>query len=210
MITPATTGCAAAGGAAYFCQYVKNIIKTDPAFGATDGGPHPHPPARRTERLHDARLPRPDARRPGDEGVGADLGRGHGRSRRPASSAPRRSASRRPPGGSSRSRRTPSFSEDAALANDPNYSSLVYAADYKYGNSTGFPAGSTFKLFTLIDWLEKGHSVNEVAQRPGARHQADDQQLQRRLGQRRRTTASATSAAAAATPARRCSSPRSR
>ena len=35
VITPATTGCAAAGGAAYFCQYVKNIIKTDPAFGAT-------------------------------------------------------------------------------------------------------------------------------------------------------------------------------
>ena len=53
------------------------------------------------------------------------------------------------------------FSEDAALAEDPNYSSLVYAADYKYGNSTGFEAGSTFKLFTLIDWLEQGHSVNE-------------------------------------------------
>ena len=47
-------------------------------------------------------------------------------------------------------------------ANDANYSSLIYAADYQYGNSTGFPAGSTFKLFTLIDWLEKGHSVNEV------------------------------------------------
>ena len=36
VITPPSTGCAAAGGAAYFCQYVKNIIKTDPAFGATD------------------------------------------------------------------------------------------------------------------------------------------------------------------------------
>ena len=30
-----TTGCASAPSAAYFCQYVKNIIKTDPAFGAT-------------------------------------------------------------------------------------------------------------------------------------------------------------------------------
>ena len=65
VITPATTGCAAAGGAAYFCQYVKNIIKTDPAFGATTGGPHPHSSARRSERLHDARLPHPEPGRRG-------------------------------------------------------------------------------------------------------------------------------------------------
>ena len=31
-----------------------------------------------------------------------------------------------------------------------------------FGASTGFNAGSTFKLFTLLDWLEKGHSVNET------------------------------------------------
>ena len=36
VITRATTGCAAAGGAAYFCQYVRDIIENDPAFGATD------------------------------------------------------------------------------------------------------------------------------------------------------------------------------
>jgi membrane peptidoglycan carboxypeptidase len=38
----------------------------------------------------------------------------------------------------------------------------VYAGDSTYGRSTGFQAGSTFKIFTLVDWLEKGHSVNEV------------------------------------------------
>jgi membrane peptidoglycan carboxypeptidase len=38
----------------------------------------------------------------------------------------------------------------------------VFAGDSTYGRSGGFPAGSTFKLFTLIDWLEKGHSVNET------------------------------------------------
>ena len=54
------------------------------------------------------------------------------------------------------------FSEDAAAAADPNKSALVFAGDQKYGSSGGFNAGSTFKLFTLIDWLEKGHSVNEV------------------------------------------------
>ncbi len=38
----------------------------------------------------------------------------------------------------------------------------MFAGDSTYGSSNGFNAGSTFKLFTLIDWLEKGHSVNET------------------------------------------------
>ncbi len=40
--------------------------------------------------------------------------------------------------------------------------SLVFAGDQVHGNSGGFQVGSVYKLFTLIDWLEKGHSVNEV------------------------------------------------
>ena len=35
VISPATTGCTTAGGSAYFCQYVRDIIENDPAFGAT-------------------------------------------------------------------------------------------------------------------------------------------------------------------------------
>ncbi len=35
VITPATTGCTTAGGSAYFCQYVRDVIENDPAFGAT-------------------------------------------------------------------------------------------------------------------------------------------------------------------------------
>ncbi len=38
----------------------------------------------------------------------------------------------------------------------------MFAGDREHGNSGGFQVGSTYKLFTLIDWLEKGHSVNEV------------------------------------------------
>ena len=54
------------------------------------------------------------------------------------------------------------FTEDSNLAaSDPTYSSIVYAGSRALGGSAGFSAGSTFKLFTLIDWLEKGHSVNE-------------------------------------------------
>jgi membrane peptidoglycan carboxypeptidase len=54
------------------------------------------------------------------------------------------------------------FTEDSDLAaTDPAFTSLVYAGDAVHGVSDGFPTGSTFKLFTLIDWLETGHSLFE-------------------------------------------------
>ncbi|WP_239453156.1 MULTISPECIES: transglycosylase domain-containing protein [Microbacterium] len=54
------------------------------------------------------------------------------------------------------------FTEDLDLSSkDPAYTSLVYAGDWAHGVSDGFATGSTFKLFTLVDWLEKGHSLFE-------------------------------------------------
>src|SRR5690606_19812701 len=54
-----------------------------------------------------------------------------------------------------------SESANASLAN--GQSSQVFAADKKHNGSTnGFETGSTWKLFTLLQWLEEGHSVNEV------------------------------------------------
>jgi len=37
-----------------------------------------------------------------------------------------------------------------------------YATDYAYGGSGGFQGGSTYKAFTLINWLQNGHGLNEV------------------------------------------------
>nr|WP_246301192.1 transglycosylase domain-containing protein [Microbacterium immunditiarum] len=52
------------------------------------------------------------------------------------------------------------FTEDRDVAaSDPAFTSLVYAGDAVHGASDGFPTGSTFKLFTLVDWLEKGKSL---------------------------------------------------
>ncbi|HKP08112.1 MAG TPA: transglycosylase domain-containing protein, partial [Microbacterium sp.] len=54
------------------------------------------------------------------------------------------------------------FTEDRDLAlTDPAYTSLVYAGDMMHGVSTGFATGSTFKLFTLVDWLETGHTLSD-------------------------------------------------
>ena len=55
------------------------------------------------------------------------------------------------------------FTQDPELAqSDPSYNSIVFAGDSTNGGSIGFSVGSTFKLFTLVDWLEKGHSLNET------------------------------------------------
>lgn len=40
--------------------------------------------------------------------------------------------------------------------------SINYAADTAYGNSGGFQPGSTYKLFTLLSWLEAGRSPDAV------------------------------------------------
>jgi membrane peptidoglycan carboxypeptidase len=42
-----------------------------------------------------------------------------------------------------------------------NETSVNFSTDYAYGGSTGFPSGSTYKVFTLADWLKTGHSLNE-------------------------------------------------
>ncbi|MFK4804503.1 transglycosylase domain-containing protein [Microbacterium sp. ZW CA_36] len=163
-INPPKTGCANAGGAAYFCQYVKYVILNDPAFGETAedrqetlqrGGlnvyttldPRVQAPAEQAmatyapssiEMRQGTTVPSPG--RFGSTTVSVEAGTG-----RILAMA-----------------QNTKFSEDASVAPDLNYSAQVYAGDLQFGNSTGFNAGSTFKLFTLLDWLEKGKSVNET------------------------------------------------
>jgi membrane peptidoglycan carboxypeptidase len=55
------------------------------------------------------------------------------------------------------------FSADPeVLASSNEYSSLNYSTDYDYGGSSGLQPGSTFKVFTLAEWLNEGHSLNET------------------------------------------------
>jgi membrane peptidoglycan carboxypeptidase len=39
---------------------------------------------------------------------------------------------------------------------------INYSTDKAYGGSSGFQTGSTYKIFTLTDWLENGNSLNDV------------------------------------------------
>ena len=54
------------------------------------------------------------------------------------------------------------YSQDpAVIATGPNYSSVNYNTDYDEGGSSGFQPGSTYKIFTLAEWLKEGHSLEE-------------------------------------------------
>lgn len=152
-LNPPTQGCASAGTSAYFCQYVKSIVLNDEAFGKTQ--------QERTDLLRrgglkiyttlDYRIQNPAAEKMtevvpanadnqyfGAAGVSVEVGTG----------------------------RILSMTQNTTFTETPTddqaYSSLVFAGDRKHGNSDGFQVGSVYKLFTLIDWLEKGHSVREV------------------------------------------------
>ncbi|WP_180968914.1 transglycosylase domain-containing protein [Microbacterium aurantiacum] len=155
VITQPVQGCAAAGDNAYFCQYAKSIVENDPAFGAT-------PEERRTNlRLGgmqiyttlDMRVQQTaiDAVRsqvpqtlPGIlvGGTGVSVEASTGRILAMAQNTV--------------------FNEttSANLANGE--SGVVFAADRAHGGGGGFSTGSTYKLFTLLRWLETGHSVNQV------------------------------------------------
>lgn len=152
-LNPPTQGCASAGRNAYFCQYVKSIVLNDEAFGAT--------PQARSELLRrgglkiytslDFRIQEPAAQAMADivpanydndyfgaAGVSIEVGTGRILSI------------------------TQNTQFDETTTGDQAKSSLVFAGDKQHGNSGGFQVGSVYKLFTLIDWLENGRSVNEV------------------------------------------------
>ncbi|WP_233486781.1 transglycosylase domain-containing protein [Zhihengliuella sp. ISTPL4] len=151
-ITVPVQGCAAAGRNAYFCQYVKSIVENDEAFGADiqerrdllrRGGLKIYtsldfrvqdPAAQEMANVVPANF---DNKYFGAAGVSIEVGTG----------------------------RILSITQNTMFSETPTtdqaYSSLVFAGDQKFGKSGGFQVGSTYKLFTLIDWLEKGHSVRE-------------------------------------------------
>ena|GEM_PF-76366 len=163
-VVEAQTGCFNAKGSEYFCQYVKDVILHDPAFGETED--------ERRELLQRGGLNVYTTLDPRIQATAQETMTNN------APTNPSLPPTKDYPGGNRFGAATVSleastgrilsitqntkFSEEAALASNPEYSSLVFAGDETFGTSTGFAAGSTFKLFTLVDWLEKGHSVNET------------------------------------------------
>ena len=52
--------------------------------------------------------------------------------------------------------------DNSSAGGGPTTTAVNYSTDKAYGGSSGFATGSTYKIFTLTDWLQKGHRLNEV------------------------------------------------
>lgn len=161
VITEPKTGCAAST-APYFCAYVRSIVATDPAFGATpddrqkalkQGGLQIYTTLDvQLQKTVDATMKKYTVPKKTISG-----GKDGGRFGSAAVSIEADTGRILAIGQNTK------FSEDPdVIKGDKSYSSLVYAGTKQNGGSIGFPSGSTFKLFTLLDWLEQGNSLNEV------------------------------------------------
>lgn len=152
-ITQPVTGCQSTGGAAYYCQYVVSTIQNDPAFGETREA---RDRALRQDGLKiyttlDPRVQIAAEQAMADYAPTSIEGMEFG-----ATATSVEAKTGRVLAIAQNTRYVPGATED------PNESSIVFAGDSTYGGSGGFGAGSTFKLFTLIDWLEQGKSLREV------------------------------------------------
>lgn len=151
-ITQSKIGCEAAIGSAYFCDYVIAVIRNSPEFGETAterlnflkrGGLDIYTTLNRSiqvssEQSIAERVPQTST--VGDIGAAATtIEPGTGRILGMAQS------------------KTYSNTQTG-----PNFTTVNYNTTKDYGGSTGFQSGSTYKLFTLVDWLMNGHSVNEI------------------------------------------------
>lgn len=151
-IQPRPQGCQMATGAEFFCEYVVSIVKSDPAFGEdTDqraanlrrGGMKIYTTlnADLQQNALDAISVVPGSvpyMNLGASGVQIEVGTGRVLSM----------VQNRP------------YSTDNVGDNGPT-TQLNYNVRKANGGG-GHSAGSTYKVFSLINWLEQGHSVNET------------------------------------------------
>ncbi|WP_139416616.1 transglycosylase domain-containing protein [Agromyces laixinhei] len=157
VITEPSTGCQTAAGSAYFCDYVKNVILhsyDDPATTDINEGRRkleegglqvyttldPELQQRAIEAVAE-NVPFTDPRFDvGSAAVTVQPGTG-----KVLAMAQNKTYSQ----------------ADEILATDPTTSAINYSTDFDYGGSSGFQPGSTFKVFTLGQWLKEGHSLLE-------------------------------------------------
>ncbi|MGN6426578.1 MAG: transglycosylase domain-containing protein [Leifsonia sp.] len=155
QITPSTRGCQTAGGAAYFCDYVQKIFLQDPAFGKdrdtraanlNRGGFKIYTSLdvdlqKVAEETMASYVPQVYDFDIGGSLVGVQPGTG-----RVLYMAQNKE-----------------YSQDPEVAKtSPKYTSINYSTDSDYGGSNGFQVGSTYKTFTLAEWLKEGHSLYET------------------------------------------------
>ena len=161
VITQPSTGCVTAGGAAYFCDYVTKIIENDPVFGKT--------PEARKQLLQQGGLQiyttlNVDVQASAEQAMAANVPQTVSELQLGAAV----SSIENKTGRILAMAQNKKYTQDPLVAaTDPAYSAINYNTDFAYGGSTGFQTGSTYKLVTLVNWLENGHKVYETVNNKG-------------------------------------------
>ncbi|WP_083259615.1 transglycosylase domain-containing protein [Cellulosimicrobium cellulans] len=148
-VKPVSVGCQAAGGAAFFCDYVTKVIISDPAFGETEderkallyrGGLDIHTtldPAMQAAAVEQAKAAVPPEDPSGIEDAIVSVEPGTGKILAMAQNR----------------------DYDATEEPVPNTTAVNYSVDQAHGSSNGFSPGSTWKVFVLAEWLKSGRSL---------------------------------------------------
>ncbi|WP_166426701.1 transglycosylase domain-containing protein [Labedella populi] len=151
-ITQPRTGCEPSGGAAYFCDYVINVIRNSPEFGDSE-----------QERLNLLKRGGLDIYTTLDLGVQQASEQSiYGKVPLQSDSGDVAAAATTIEPGTGRVLAMAQSKKFSNTSTEPGYTSVNFNTTSEYGGSTGFQSGSTYKLFTLVDWLMNGHSVNET------------------------------------------------
>lgn len=154
-ITQTQTGCQTAGNAAFFCDYVTWVIRNDPAFGDDEnarfanfqrGGYKIYTTLDRdlqdtATAVTDLWIPKTpvDEVNIGSSTVSMEVGTG-----RILAMVQNKDY------------------DAAGSVNGENFSAINFNTDTAYGGSNGFQVGSTYKVFTLAQWLANGHTIYET------------------------------------------------
>lgn len=155
-ITPKSSGCSQAGDLGHFCDYVSRYILLDKSFGETEeerfynfrrGGYQIittidlDMQAAAVESIKASVPPTTPGIDIGAAAVSVGVGTG-----KVKAMAQNRAYSDVP----------------EQLAADPGLTAINYSTTFDYGGSTGFQVGSTWKPFTLAEWLRTNHSVMDL------------------------------------------------
>jgi membrane peptidoglycan carboxypeptidase len=151
-ITEPSTGCQTAGGAAFFCDYVTQVLRNDPSFGEDRdtrmlnfrrGGYEIYTTLdldmqAASERAIREQVPMTASWDVGAVATSVQVGTG----------------------------RVIAMAQNKIYTQEevtpgPEYTGVNYNTNFDEGGSTGFQPGSTYKVFTLAEWLKEGHALGE-------------------------------------------------
>ncbi|HEY0216061.1 MAG TPA: transglycosylase domain-containing protein [Cellulomonas sp.] len=156
VVNEPRVGCMAAGdvvpGSGYFCDYVTKVIRNDPVFGETEDD--------RIELLYRGGLTIVTTLDPREQAI-ADAEVKAGIPVDDPSGVASSIVTVEPGTG-----RITSMAQNRIYNNTAEHgereTAVNYNTDFAYGGASGFAPGSTFKPFTLAEWLQEGHNLNEV------------------------------------------------